>query len=243
MTTPSNRYLAEITVKIRFPLESTSTDAAQAEARRLATERQGIAPSCIDNVWVTPLTRSDVLSGDNLRAWQELAALKACGSPSQIRRWEGGTLPEDELLDMVRTTLFRPLGLFGRRTRMGFTAIDHPRTRGIATCLTVPRASGPVKHPDELVAWRTIPNPALTDSEHRTLRAINEAAAEIRQHPWLQQCSPASLAAGAVMPELVGVAPREHEGQCKVCSRATFERSALVTVHWAGRNLSREYTL
>lgn len=241
MTT--NRYLAEITVKFRLPVESTSVDTAQTEARRLATERQGINSAHIDNVWITPLTRSDMLSADNLRAWQESTALRQCGSPSQIRRWEAGTLPEDELLDMVRTVLFHPLGLFSRRTRMGFTVIDHPRLRGVATCLTVPRASGPVKHPDELVDWRTIANPPLTESEHRALRSLNDAANEIRQHPWLRQCAPAALAAGAVMPELVGVAPREHEGRCKVCDRATFERSALVTVHWGGRNLSREYTL
>lgn len=234
------RYIAEITVKFRLPVASTSLEAAHAEARRQAIGRQGIQAGSVDNVWVTPLTREDLRKAENLRAWQESTALLAKGTMSQRDRWGAGCLPDEELLDIARGELFRGFTLFTRRSKMGFSAIEHPRpmSPGRNPCLPMDG-----RKPDDVIDWRTTPNPPLSEREHRTLQAMNDAANDLRQHPWLRQESPAVVASGISLPELVGVAPREHTGECRACKRSTYERSALVTVTWAGRTLSREYVL
>lgn len=241
MTT--NSYMGTITLKMTIRVQADSTEAATAALKTIACHRQGIRPEHIDSAWVTPILGTDVLTAENFRSWQEWQALTR-GSPSQRERWAAGTLPDQELLDLARGELFRPFALFGKRTPMGFSDIKHPVSAGgIWKCLGVPRASGPVTDANKLVAWQTKLNPELDEREHAMLQGLNARALEVASHPWLRQCSPAAQASGARMPEVIGVSPREHSGTCTVCDSTVYERSALVSIHWAGRVLSREYVL
>lgn len=241
--TPTQTYQTTITLRVVLRVQSTSVDAATAQGRAIACQRQGIRAEHIENAWATPLQGEELRTAENLRAWQESQAVTQHGSSSQRERWLGGSLPESELLDMARGHLFRGFALFQKRTPMGFAAIDHPRSAGnLWKCLTISRPSGPIRDGNELVTWETIHSPELTEHEHATLRCLNDHASELATHPWLRQ-SPVATNPGTKMPEVIGVSPREHRGTCSVCQRTVYERSALVSIYWAGRVLSREYVL
>ncbi len=236
--TTTNTYQGTITVRIPLRVESTSTVAAAELLRRIACERQGIREEHIESVFATPVLGEALQTSDNHRAWQESRALER-GTVSQRERHAAGVLPEQELLELARTELFRPFALFAKRTPMNFASIAHPRNgAGIWKCLATPRASGPVRDANELINWETKHGTELTEREANTLKSINHASREAERHPWLR---PPVL--GIVSPEVVGVSPREHVGTCQVCSCTTYERSALVSIYWAGRTLSREYVL
>lgn len=240
MTT--NTYMGTVTLTMRLRVQAPTVEAATEALKALACQRQGIRAEHIDSAWVTPILGTDALTAENLRAWQESQALMR-GTQSQRERAATGTLPEQELLDLARNELFRPFSLFGKRTPMGFSDIKHPVSAGgVWKCLNVPRASGPVTDPAGLITWNTKNAPELDEKEHGVLQALNLRAQEVAAHPWLRQCSPAAHTA-ARMPEVIGVSPREHVGTCTVCQNTTYERSALVTIYWAGRVLSREYVL
>lgn len=241
-----NTYRARVTLKMELLVQSDSIETASADTKRVVLERQGIRPEHIEHMTLAPVLGPDLLTATNLIAWQESEAIQR-GTASQQARYSAGTLPEQELLDIARAELFRPLALFAKRTPMGFAGISHPRAKGLWQCLTVPRASGPVKDPSELVTWGTLPSPDLTESEHDTLKAVNDRAQEITRHAWMTRGQEiARVEARRMynpMPEVVGVAPREHWGVCKVCGQKASQRSVLVSVYWAGRTLSREYLL
>jgi hypothetical protein len=233
-----NTYIGTITLKMLVRVRSESIEPATELVKRIACERQGIRPDHLEGVSVAPVVGDAALSADNLRHWQESEAIQR-GTTSQQERWLRGVLPESELLEVARGELFRQFGLFAKRTPMGFADIDHPRKAGIWTCLTVPRASGPVTDASKLVTWATVHAPDLREREATTLRALNEAARAAADHPWLQQGPQTAV----LRPEVVGVSPREHRGVCQVCEHSVYERSALVSIYWAGRILSREYVL
>lgn len=233
--TTTHRYHADITIRFRLMVESTSTDAAAESAKRAALRRPGVRPEHVTSVVVTPLSVLEQRELANRRAWQEHAALRDRGTVDQRARWNSGILPEDELLCLARAELFRPFGLLTRRRQLVFADIDHPKDfRGVWTCLKVPICG--VSTPRglaDLIDWETIPNPCLTEAEHRTLIRTHAGIAECLRHPWM---------AGSGN-EAAALEVREHIGTCKTCKRTTSERSALVTLQWAGRNLSREYVL
>jgi len=232
MTT--HRYHADVTYRIRLMVESTDTDSAHEAARRAALRRPGVQPEHLASVIVTPLSELEQEEIGNHRAWQEHQALRDRGTFDQRTRWCSCILPEDELLGIVRDELFRPFGLLTKRRQMVFADLPHPvDVRGIWECLRGTAAGRTSKSLADLVTWETAPSPRLTAPEYRTLLRIQEATAEIQRHPWMQGTSG----------EAVSTEVREHRGICKKCGGMAFERSALVTIQWAGRNLSREYVL
>lgn len=234
--TETHRYHADVTLRMRIMVTSTSTDAALEDARRAALRRPGVRPEHITGVHVTPLSDAEQRELGNLHAWQERQALHDRGSSDQRTRWISCLLPEEELLHIARSELFRPFGLLVKRRPMAFADIDHPKnTSNLWTCvpkMPVPGRNVP-RDLSELVDWATVPVASLTEDEHRTLLRVHEGAAEVLRHPWMKNAGN----------DVVCVEVREHTGTCKMCGRGTFERSALVTIMWAGRNLSREYVL
>jgi hypothetical protein len=235
--TITHRYYADVTYRIRLMVESTDTESAQEVARRTALRRPGVQPEHLASVIVTPLTELEQKEIGNRHAWQEHQALRDRGTFDQRTRWSSCILPDEELLGIVRTELFRSFGLFTKRRQMTFADVPHPVDfRGIWECLRG-TAAGVVgvasKSLADMVTWETAPNPRLTAPEYRALLRIQETVAEIRRHPWMQGTGG----------EPVSAEVREHRGTCKKCGGMTFERSALVTIQWAGRCLSREYVL
>jgi hypothetical protein len=232
--TTTYRYHADVTYRMRFMVESTDIDSAHEAARRAALRRPGIQPEHLAIVNVTPLSELEQQELSNRQVWQEHQALRDRGTFDQRTRWCTCILPEEELLGIARNELFRPFGLLTKRRQMVFADIPHPvDVRGVWSCLKGTAIGGATRALADLVTWETLPNPRLAAAEYRTLLRIQEATAEIRRHPWMQ-------GAGG---EAVSTEVREHRGTCKKCGGMAFERSALVTIQWAGRNLSREYVL
>jgi len=232
--TATHRYHADITLQVRLMVESSDMDSATEQARRAALRRPGVRPEHVTSVHITPLTALEQQELRNRDHLQEHAALRDRGNSDQRARWIACLLPDEELLGIARTELFRPFGLLTKRRQMVFADIPHPvDVRGVWTCLQGTAIGGATKALADLVTWETATNPRLTAPEYRTLLRIQEATAEIQRHPWMQGASR----------ETVSVEVREHRGACKKCGGMTFERSALVTVQWARRNLSREYVL
>ncbi len=222
-------YHADVTVRFRLLVEGHSIESAESAARQAACLRPGIRGN-ISGIFVAPLTVMEQLNIDNLRTWQEMEAVRTRGNDAQRERWGACCLPEDELLELARQVLFEPLALFMKRQRLLFASIPHPRAaNGIWTCVSGAVAS----RLDSLVDWSTATNPELSAGEWKTLQQVLDAAWTIGRHPWMR-LSP---------PEAVSVQPREHRGVCKRCDGAVVEHTALVSIQWAGRTLSREYVL
>jgi hypothetical protein len=227
-----NRYHADITLRLRLPIDAADMDSAEQQARSAALRRPGVRPEHLHTVNVTRLSDLELEELGNRHAWQEHETVRSCGTFDQRTRWTECVLPEEELLGIARAELFRPFGMLEKRRPMVFADIPHPTdTRGVWTCLQpVPKIP---KDASALVTWETLPGPCLTQAEYRTLCRIHEIAAEVQGHPWMKGASA----------EAVSFEAREHRGTCKKCGGMTYERSALVTVLWAGRRLSREYVL
>lgn len=224
-TTEQTRYHAEVVVVLAIDVDATSAAEAEESARRIACKRQQIRRSDIRNLVVRPLTVLQQLTADNVALWQETEAL-TLGTSSQRDRYRDRCLPEPELLLLARGELFRPFALIPRRTRKGPSAIPHPTDdAGGWTCTPV---NGTIP-----IEWSTAPDPTLGEDHWRTLNRIVAATEEVRRHRWMAMSAPTC----------VRVEVREHRGRCLQCGGRMAEPSALVEVDWAGRTLSREYSL
>jgi len=140
--------------------------------------------------------------------------LQGHGTDSQRERYAARLLPEDELLALARAQLFAPFASFRRWEKLQLQDVRHERT-----------CSGGV------VAFATSPPDSLTHDEwstfKRTLTAIDAAnAGHLRWH---------GVTAEATLVE--------HVGRCSVCAAEVFGRAVNIRIEWAGRPLSREYTL
>lgn len=222
--TTRQRYRADVVIVLSMFVEAPTQADAESRARRMALARQRVRPENIKNMVVIPLAAGEELSRTNLQLWQELEALRT-GTSNQRQRWDSGCLPEEELLVLARNELFRPFSLCARRTRKDAAAIPHPMdAHGTPTCAS----TGTIP-----VTWETRPDPVLTDPQWTSVQRLLTASEEVRIHPWMLTS----------LPTCVRIELREHRGECLTCHEKVSENSALIEVDWAGRVLSREYTL
>ncbi len=219
-------YKTTITVNHELVHEATTAGEADLVAMRLIGSQPGIREDQIAQVISRPLSVVEQLQRQNLTAWQESEAVKH--DQQMYERWAHNLLPEAEILHRVRGVLFTPLDQFRRRKRMSATIIPHPRQ----PISLRPRCGG-LDDLDSLVKWSTVELPNMTRGQYANLERLEDAGRLIADHPWLSM-SPA---------DCVSTHLREHVGVCSACGRSVSQRSVLVTVQWAGRNLSREYAL
>jgi len=166
------------------------------------------------------------------------------GRPDQLERWEVGLLPQDELLALARTELFKP-----------FDGLPRWNSRSGAHNATI--RWGDVRHKDDCsfhkaksedwepyverlkaqgaIRFEATPADELGADQWRALKEMTALANRASQHAWLTV-----TAAGG---EVFAVAPRAHTATCTMCAEEIYKASALVSVKWAGRLLSREYVL
>jgi hypothetical protein len=138
----------------------------------------------------------------------------AHGSENQHERFMAGLLPEGELHALVRNHLFAPFKDFRRWEKLVHGNMRHDKScSGGATTFST-------REPSELDAneW----------SLYRQICRMADFAnnASLRKHGVTAVVS------------LV-----EHVGRCSVCPSETYGRAASVRIEWAGRPLSREYSL
>jgi hypothetical protein len=219
------RFQTEVSVVFRQTVDGKTAEEACERAHRMACARPGLRAEDILGVLAFPLSTEAAASEVNLRMWQESEALRL-GTQSQRQRWGVGCLPDEELLFISRNTLFLAFALIPRRSKMGPGAIAHPvDPDGRWTC----HRPGGIP-----VAWSTTPSPMpLSGAEWRIVTRIHSAMEETRRHPWLRG-SPSTA---------VRVSVRAHRGTCEICGADVHENAALVEIDWAGRTLSREYSL
>ena len=210
---PATRFRAEVVAII--PLDVASASAADAEtlARQIATARPWLHESHIVDVTVAPLTIEQQLDADNRRLWQEIQAIDD-GTVSQRERWRANALPESELLALVRPTLYLPFAAF-------------PRWRK----LTLSHRAGCTARPLD-GAWTVLAKQTFTVGQWKTLSLLKRHVQDVHRHPWM-------IGAG----DAVRLHPRDHTGTCEACKATAHGSSVQVNIEWAGRTLTREYTL
>ena len=166
---------------------------------------------------------SDDLRNANLREWLESEA-EMMASARQAILMDDPATREAELCTIARTELFRPMAELTKRVRMRAHAVPHS-----AAC-SAPRTG-------HSIVWSTVPSfgsGSFGAREMTALDVVTKAAESIAKHRWMTVPGVA---------DQIRVEPRYHLGLCGTCSGAAGEHSVLVTIPWAGRELSREYVL
>ncbi len=147
--------------------------------------------------------------------WQEIQAVSS-GTIQQQRMYAAGTLPDDDLLSLARTELFRGFDFLGLRRWRMMTSSHLPRTE--------------CAHPT--VTWDTLAPSTLTAMEWMVMEQVTRMVNETIRHAWVVD----SPAIGRVESKL-------HRGTCGFCGVSIASATAMVAIPWAGRILSREYVL
>jgi hypothetical protein len=141
--------------------------------------------------------------------------IAAYGSENQYERFMAGLLPESELMSLARHHLFAPFAEFRRWAKIEDRDMRHERT-----C-----AGGEVR-------FITQKPDTLTHDEWSIFKKIGAAVSVANNaRPFAANNITATV-------ELV-----EHVGRCSACEAEVYGRAASIRIIWAGRPLSREYTL
>lgn len=159
----------------------------------------------------------------------ERNALERRGTENQRARYAEGLLPEDELLAIARAELFAPLNDFGPFRKLKPQECKHKSRlcRGHIEFET--REAGELAH-----------------DEYEGLAKIRVAAELASRHEWINSSLVnESMRTNVSLHDMrrITVTPMTHWGTCKECGHETTRSSAMVTILWAGRLLSREYRL
>lgn len=168
----------------------------------------------------------DNMKADNLTTWLELEAV-SLGSENQRERHMAGVLPDDELTALARTELFKGFGEFRRwagRDRAGMRfALKHKTSKANPTPCVVNQ---------EAIELETDDATELGPDEWNTLKRIQSTVQAMKDHPWIHRGNcPVSIVSST------------HWATCQICKSEMFRSSVKVTIHWAGRELTREYSL
>lgn len=146
--------------------------------------------------------------------WVEHELIARHGTENQKERWERELLPEAELLSLARYELFLPFASFRRWAKLEAGGLRHDRSCSGGEVRFVTQDPGSLTH-DEWSNFKQI------------MSAVDAANA-----------GPLSKHGVVATVSLV-----EHVGRCSVCPAETYGRAANIRIEWAGRPLSREYTL
>jgi hypothetical protein len=161
------------------------------------------------------------LKRDNLITWLESEALKH-GTVNQRERWAAKLLPEDELTALARKEIFSP-----------FESLKRWRN------LSQREADLAIKHNDACQLQAPVTFVSLDDVDFLT-------ADEWKVYKLVQACVDATMGAHSWCTDggcEVSFKLGGHLATCTVCNKAIRFATAMVTVQWAGRTLTREYTL
>lgn len=197
------------------------------------------------------------------RSNAKLAAAAALGNDRQRARFENGWLPEEELLAIARTELFKPFDETERRyssaMKIKYTDIRHTPACTYSEKVTVDGEEYLIKD----VSVRRFGTDAKID-ERTKQRIVTAARTYLKNklkvtfatsgletfpgdvwNTFQRVCLAASRAAQHDWLELgaVDVIPLRHESKCGVCGASVERFSAKVTIAWAGHLLTREYML
>ena len=145
---------------------------------------------------------------------EEVAFVKAYGTDNQYERLIAGLLPEAELLALARYELFLSFAPFRRWEKLEVGDVRHDRS-----------CNGGV------VEFSTSTPGSLTHDEWSLFKQITGAVDAAN--------------GGALNGHRTNATQSlvEHVGRCSVCHAEAFGRAVNIRIEWAGRPLSREYSL
>jgi len=144
----------------------------------------------------------------------EAAFVRNHGTDNQYERLTAGLLPEVELLSLARYELFLSFAPFRRWQKLEVGDVRHDRS-----------CNGGV------VEFSTSTPGSLTHDEWSLFKQITGA---------VDAANGGALNGHRTNATLSIV---EHVGRCLVCQAEAFGRAVNIRIEWAGRPLSREYTL
>jgi hypothetical protein len=156
-----------------------------------------------------------LLRDTNMRTYLEFEAAKL-GTEAQLEDYAKGTLPETVLRALARDHLFIPFRDQPRWVPMQWSAVTHKHTGCLGAVEF--QALGPPESSDRLM-------------EDDALK-IKALCFEASRHQWCIHSR-----------EVFRVEFRGHLATCTGCGAQTSRLSALVSVVWAVRTLSREFAL
>lgn len=164
----------------------------------------------------------------------------ARGTPDQRERWAANLLPEDELLVIARGVLFAPfegLPRYNARSNRPSATIRPIDVHHTDLC-------GYRRQPREefdpyvarlarqgAIRFEVAEATELGATEWASLKKMSVLVSQASQHAWIAPGQGFSLE------------PRAHWASCTMCHEEIVKHSAMVSVYWAGRTLSREYIL
>lgn len=160
----------------------------------------------------------------NLRTYLESKVIDTAGSAGQKDRWLNNVLPEDELKAVARSVLFVDFEHQRRWQKMRPSDLVHHRV-----CPTLD-LTGPDR--EKVTSFLTTDVEGLTDGEWQMAQALIGKASDLSRLPENMK------AQVRYRTEL-----RSHRASCSICKAALVKPSILISVTWAGRDLSREYAL
>lgn len=164
----------------------------------------------------------------NMVAWLEGEAARL-GTEAQSAAYSRNALPEIELLSLARCELFK---VFAGNRWQPLRWQDCPHI-GCSTPgkVRISSAPWPYDRPPVLAGWTCGENDkAPHDASYETLR---RQMAEVANLEWVKRCP-------SIVP-MMGI--HVHTAKCDICHGFIKRASALISVPWAGRMLSREYAL
>jgi len=163
------------------------------------------------------------LKRENLVTWLELRALEL-GTPNQMERWIAKLLPEDELTALARKEIFSGLDTFKRWKNVSEEDADADiKHTGMCEAIDT-------RPP---LVFDTLPAYHMTHDEWDTMKKIQSIIdTTAKRHVW---CADGGCT--------IKMKPQAHNATCARCNKGRSYATALVTVEWAGRTLTREYAL
>lgn len=168
------------------------------------------------------MTQTDIKAHMTRNLHLEIEALKE-GTENQRERYAAGVLPEDELTHLARAILFKGFGdLALRRWASRDRDALGRQLKHRPLCDQQP-THDPIMETCEV--------DELSADEWRLLTRIREMAKAAALHPWLAPDGKVEVTTSA------------HWATCQHCKAEAVRASAKVTIHWAGRQLVREYAL
>jgi hypothetical protein len=210
------KYKVDVVAHLTYETTCSSPDLAQHGAW-LVVHTGGANLVQVQSAVAREVTLDKQMSRDNLKTLLEMDALRRAGVDEVM----GDGLSADEILTHARREVFSVLSAFTRWTPLAWSDLRHA-----AGCQSRASASAWTRHP-----VGKEPRP-LRESEHATLAGIRAIVATLNEHDWLKW-----------QEESAAVEVRWHEVACPECNQALYRLSALVTVPWVDRTLSREYAL
>lgn len=168
-------------------------------------------------------------SAGTLRQWHqhELDLLAQWGTKVDYDRHAGHLLPEDELLAVARTVVYRRFAEFKRYdggARIYASDIRHKHGCSIRLLA--------LSEQEKAFQYETVAPPGLNEEAWLVLEDIRKVANRLNDD------APTFAGLGQYQVDI-----RRHQAHCPECAATASRDTTMVTVTWLGRTLSREYLL